>query len=558
MAKEKVDYTVGVPINPPDGVYEWLEKKGAFKANRLIYKATKHRDKITRNELCEVKCTECGGSFLAKKEKIEPKCAYSHCVEFGYYDEDENKIKFDGSTAICPICGAESTVRHSSNISRYGALVASHTVMTVHVIDGKLTLLTWLYEVVITKDVQKRVAVSRLNGYIADGRKLGVISGYYLYFTTCVRLGNWENRCKFEDRTGTPDYIFPFKKSLIEKSNVPNCKLDKYVKTRGCAPVTYLNFYLKNKNLENLIMQGHGNFFNDSLQREGYYSYRRYLPEGLYNFKVARPCDILGLTKEEYNHFKSEEWSPEQTLLYRNKLRGKVKLSDTGVVFSFDRYGIERLIDRPNLPYIKVLKYIAKQRDKNSGNLHIDIGYYLDYIKMADENGEDVTSFTVLFPQDLRHQHDYEVKRKKYKESKALKRGFADRYKFLNTYTFTDNVLGLTIRPCKSEKELHDEGAILHHCVGTYANRHAKGETDIFFIRKVTEPDTPYYTLELNERERADGKFCVIQNRGLRNCARTTEITEFERIWGEHVVKALQVERIKENGRKKNNRNLSA
>lgn len=66
------------------------------------------------------------------------------------------------------------------------------------------------------------------------------------------------------------------------------------------------------------------------------------------------------------------------------------------------------------------------------------------------------------------------------------------------------------IRPAESPHELAMEGAILHHCVGGYAKRVANGETLIMFVRQKSEPDKPYYTLELMGKE-------VIQCRTLNN-----------------------------------------
>lgn len=89
---------------------------------------------------------------------------------------------------------------------------------------------------------------------------------------------------------------------------------------------------------------------------------------------------------------------------------------------------------------------------------------------------------------------------------------------------------GLLIRPAKSQKELADEGDALHHCVGSYAARHAGGKTAIFFLRRAAAPNEPYYTLELDE-----AKLVVRQNRGLRNCSRTKEVQAFEERWLEWV-----------------------
>ena len=55
--------------------------------------------------------------------------------------------------------------------------------------------------------------------------------------------------------------------------------------------------------------------------------------------------------------------------------------------------------------------------------------------------------------------------------------------------------------------------------MGSYVNKVAKGETIILFIRKESEPDKPYYTMEWK------GK--VIQCRGKNNCDMTNEVRKF-------------------------------
>ena len=70
------------------------------------------------------------------------------------------------------------------------------------------------------------------------------------------------------------------------------------------------------------------------------------------------------------------------------------------------------------------------------------------------------------------------------------------------------------------------EGNALHHCVGTYGKKHANGSTAIFFIRRASRPNEPWYTLELDEK-----KLEVRQNRGKHNCARVPEVQAFENKW---------------------------
>ncbi len=114
-----------------------------------------------------------------------------------------------------------------------------------------------------------------------------------------------------------------------------------------------------------------------------------------------------------------------------------------------------------------------------------------------------------LTPPDINKAHDemaelYRVQkeaekaRKKAKEEAGLIADFAQRLQVLQPYTYIKD--GLLIRPCETPHEMTEEGMKLRHCVGTYLHRHALGSSNIFLIRRESEPDTPYYTLELSER----------------------------------------------------------
>ena len=71
-----------------------------------------------------------------------------------------------------------------------------------------------------------------------------------------------------------------------------------------------------------------------------------------------------------------------------------------------------------------------------------------------------------------------------------------------------------------SADEIRNEGNALHHCVGGYVDRVARGETMILFVRKVSAPDVPFYTLEWNKDH-------VAQCRGMRNSDMTEDVSAF-------------------------------
>ena len=78
----------------------------------------------------------------------------------------------------------------------------------------------------------------------------------------------------------------------------------------------------------------------------------------------------------------------------------------------------------------------------------------------------------------------------------------------------------MIVRVPRDTQESKNEGAALDHCVGTDGDRVAKGQTHIFFVRRVEEPDTPYFTMEYN-----NGR--VIQCRGNHNCGMPASVKAF-------------------------------
>ena len=114
------------------------------------------------------------------------------------------------------------------------------------------------------------------------------------------------------------------------------------------------------------------------------------------------------------------------------------------------------------------------------------------------------------------------------KEKAVRAEQFAKRLTELEWLSFQAD--GLLIRPCADEDALIQEGRELHHCVASYAKRHAEGKTAILFIRKAKAPDKPFFTLEFDEKD-----LQVRQNRGKRNCDRTPEVAAFEKVWLERV-----------------------
>ena len=178
----------------------------------------------------------------------------------------------------------------------------------------------------------------------------------------------------------------------------------------------------------------------------------------------------------------------------------------------------------------KLLNYFSKQFDnyniyKTGKHYHGKssvLSTFRDYISDCIKLEMDTTKDQIIYPRDLFTAHQNTIKQIKMQKDEKLDVLIKNRVKLLAKYMFECN--GLSIRPAESSDELIKEGAALTHCVGGYADRYAKGETNIFFIRKVSELDKSYYTIEVQKDK-------IIQVHGKNNRSPSEDVKQFINIF---------------------------
>lgn len=137
-----------------------------------------------------------------------------------------------------------------------------------------------------------------------------------------------------------------------------------------------------------------------------------------------------------------------------------------------------------------------------------------------------------------------EAKKRMAETKKAMEEIFSSNE---GTDAFSIKGKGLILIVPKSGDEIRNEGAKLHHCVGGYVERVARGETNIFFIRKAEEPDEPYFTMEWKNNS-------IVQCRGSHNCGMTPEVEAFTKVFEKKMLMAIQgAKEEKQNGKKTKN-----
>lgn len=161
-------------------------------------------------------------------------------------------------------------------------------------------------------------------------------------------------------------------------------------------------------------------------------------------------------------------------------------------------------------PTQKLFDYLNRQCETIKENLYGATGRYVsysisnvinlytDYIKMGREIAMIMNSSN-RYPADLKKAHD-ELNKNIYvlRNEKKDKKILSNSRKYDKYIYFNDNYL---ICPCRNSGELIEESNVLNHCVKQYIDRVCENQTEIFFIRKKEEPNRPYVTLELKQKE---------------------------------------------------------
>lgn len=251
---------------------------------------------------------------------------------------------------------------------------------------------------------------------------------------------------------------------------------------------------------------------------------------------------ILGLSKREVKDWKASGVTMYPIILktYKWFRSNRTPITwDTadkcGNLLVIDYY-FEKLIYFQNrLPLHRIIRYAMGQIQKNTEQFTSITGVlsdWKDYLEECKELQMDVKEEKVLLPNNLYMSHQKSTRAIKVKKDEGINKKIAEMQPKLKKYRFEND--GLLIRPAISSMELFDEGKALDHCVGRYADKYAKGESIILFVRKFEDPDTPFFTVEMNNKTKS-----IVQCRGLKNCNPPEDVLSF--------LKTFESERLSKN-----------
>lgn len=518
-------------------------------------------DTVRKVKMVRCHCSECGSSPLLSWAPPSENYRGTKRV-YGFWDPEAGGCEYSashGDATLCPVCRTPVMVQCAAKVGQGRFCSAETAVMSASLLPGEpgerpLVLTGWRVCRMIDRYANEKYDVQPLEAYVFEKRSAYKLNGWrnsysgYAGYTVQI-CPEWRQPVNWRESWGQEHTVFGLTPELVADSCLYNSKLDMYMNAPMAgmpAPVPYLRLYQIYPQVENLVTNGQSHILNelfkDGMKGQSWRENHRgvCIPVGI-NFEERRPAQMMGLTKEEFRWMREMRWDCYHWEIFvKAKAVGdRMTAQDVYDLHCYGGEDIERLLGRA--PIGKSVRYLLKQMEMvavmndpyNEYSDDLDVipdeecltaTELADYWDMAEEIGWDLNDPAVRWPKDIYAAHGGAVDALQAVKSKKAAAAFGERTKKLGTMAYASG--GLMIFPAWSQESLNDEGAKLNHCVARYGASHAEGSTAIFFIRRVTDPAKPFYTLELNEE-----KLEVRQNRGKNNCARTGEIQAFEDKW---------------------------
>lgn len=287
-------------------------------------------------------------------------------------------------------------------------------------------------------------------------------------------------------------------------------------------PIFYLKLYCRYPNIEYLVKSGYGHLIKEYCT--GYWGGIKTLEiDKCVNLKSNNLLKMLQLNRTEFKLLQGREQLYESYISCREKYPN-YKSEALLMVASVYGSSFGTMEHHRNLTGMTV-KRLAQYLFENKIALHD----YCDYLRQCQKLKYNLRDTAISLPHNFYAMHERLSEIITEKSNKILNQLFEENYESRREFEFEYG--NLFLRQPENLDEIIEEGKALCHCVGGYTERHAKAYTNIFFIRKKSEPDIPYYTIEVKE-------YCIKQCRGYRNDRqgeKPQEVKDFEEQYSKYL-----------------------
>lgn len=331
------------------------------------------------------------------------------------------------------------------------------------------------------------------------------------------------------------DYNYHYERAVLYPSNIRKVLKDTNYRYSALYELAkpaksieiedFLRIYREFPKVEMLIKAGFYNLVSNM-------SIGRPSTCGGLNFGKKKIEDIFDLKKDYILEAAKNDISSEGLIFMQELMSfSRIDFKDLRwVLKNIESYEAFQYLANYTTPY-KMTKYIKSQIGDYPSYDQVLIEWR-DYIRDCSQLKRDLKNTFYLFPKNLHQRHSDTKFHLDYEKVKQYEESLQNVSKQLE-WTI-EKSKKLLIRPATSIKEIIDEGAKQHHCVGGsgYISRMARGSSIIYLVRKIDDPDKPYYTVEYNLESNR-----IAQCQGLRRILPTPEVNKFLDSWKRKIAK---------------------
>lgn len=544
--KDKIDAVMDPIKDAPEEFFDWVWEKGMSFSRYLIYKEEKAGEAV---------------------------CECTHCKKIGIVDRKDIRLR-NNEKGNCPFCGSPVTFKARGRMAAQNR----DERWFVYVDPTKEGFILRYFHAVrnIRNDNYRKMLIDKrqIDEYINEySRAIYTFPNgkpqHVSYEWGVYKQKGSDRWCPDQGKIACMECILypdnlpqawehtPMKYSALEvlSANIPTVSL-RYED----AIKKYLDFH----KLEWLCKMGLNNLARNIINER----YNGNLV-GKVNYKGKTIYEILGLTKVNTKVLQEVDGDHYVLRLLQVSQQIGLQFKPEQLLEYYETFGCNTdLLRRANrkVSLHKLVKYITKEsenypigerggcwqysymrykeredprieRKKNMAN------DWLEYLKWCKELKYDLENMFIYMPKNFKKVHDRTAKEyqelqdkkaaaEKRRREELAKKNLEDTKKAMEDIfkkndgidAFSIKGKGLILVVPKDASDIKHEGEVLHHCVGGYVDRVAKGETIILFVRKADEPDTPYFTMEYRDNH-------VIQCRGLHNCGMPSEVKAFVNVF---------------------------
>lgn len=420
----------------------------------------------------------------------------------------------EGESFDCPFCGSEVRLLHVS--SARGGKTWQIMVPQISAVEGRLAVLYWMIRRTVDETACWETSITPCDAVILDrGGRLRRAT--HVRRSTC---GGWSQRERWELcstfrapeelRYRTSEAVNEMQIGAVVWQNAINLAgttgektgIEDYAKS-GQWLSEYLMLWKRHPNAENLARQGWGcvleHWLEDCAEANSLAGQSVSRDAWNIDWTQRKPHRMLRMDKKSFAAL-AGRWSFEKLGAWDEYRADDMTAAEFDAatneltLTTITRINANLDRGREGMELSKLMPYLRKQEERSGQPVQFLATTYMDYRDMLAQRQAQPTEYE-LHPRDLIAAHGREAQAYKHRESSRFADDFARLRERCAPLAWSDGEI--CIRIAATPQELTQEGATLHHCVGTYHHKHAAGTDVIFFVRHARRPERSWYTLDI-------------------------------------------------------------